>query len=96
MPTIEPKGPEGDTKVLVSGANGYIAMWLVRTLLERGYSVRGAVRSAEKGKHLLETFKEYANRDRFEIVVVEDITQVRFSDLASYLKVPHLCLGGSV
>ncbi|KAF8959849.1 hypothetical protein BDZ97DRAFT_1940549 [Flammula alnicola] len=29
------------SKVLVSGSNGYIAMWVVRILLERGYSVRG-------------------------------------------------------
>lgn len=71
MPTIQ---PGGDTKVLVSGANGYIAVWLVRTLLEKGYAVRGTVRSAEKGKHLKETFAKYG--DKFEVVVVEDITKV--------------------
>ncbi|KAJ7766216.1 D-lactaldehyde dehydrogenase [Mycena metata] len=60
-------------KVLVSGANGYIAVWVVRTLLEEGYSVRGAVRSADKGKHLTELFASYG--DKFELVVVPDITQ---------------------
>ncbi|KAJ7902199.1 hypothetical protein B0H13DRAFT_2335734 [Mycena leptocephala] len=30
-------------KVLVSGANGFIATWAVRTLLEEGFSVGGAV-----------------------------------------------------
>jgi len=69
MPTIAP----GD-KVLVSGANGYIAMWVVRTLLEQGYGVRGTVRSADKGRHLFETFdKDYSGK--LEIVVVDDITK---------------------
>ncbi|KAF8917831.1 hypothetical protein CPB85DRAFT_1373979 [Mucidula mucida] len=70
MPAIT---PNSNGKVLVSGANGYIAMWVVRTLLERGYSVRGTVRRAEKGKHLYETFKSYG--DKLEVVVVEDITK---------------------
>ncbi|KAH6891736.1 hypothetical protein BKA70DRAFT_1537574 [Coprinopsis sp. MPI-PUGE-AT-0042] len=35
MPTVAP-----GAKVLVTGANGYIAMWTVRKLLEKGYSVR--------------------------------------------------------
>ena len=43
MPTIT----QGD-KILVSGANGYLAMWVVRTFLERGYAVRGTVRSESK------------------------------------------------
>ncbi|KAJ6531438.1 hypothetical protein DFH09DRAFT_1183626 [Mycena vulgaris] len=60
-------------KVLVSGANGYIAVWVVRTLLEEGFSVRGAVRSIDKGKHLSELFAPYG--DKFELVVVPDITQ---------------------
>lgn len=61
-------------KVLVTGANGYIAVWLVKTLLERGYSVRGTVRAASRGKHLSNLFKEYG--DKFELVIVEDITKV--------------------
>lgn len=71
MPTIVP----GD-KVLVSGANGYVAMWVVRTLLEQGYAVRGTVRSAEKGRYLSELFnKDYSGK--FELIIVEDITKVR-------------------
>ncbi|KAJ7064076.1 D-lactaldehyde dehydrogenase [Mycena amicta] len=60
-------------KVLVSGANGYIAVWVVRSLLEAGFSVRGAVRSADKGTHLSELFASYG--DKFEVVLVEDITK---------------------
>ncbi|KAJ7455614.1 D-lactaldehyde dehydrogenase [Mycena galericulata] len=65
--------PVQSGKVLVSGANGYIAVWVVQTLLDKGFSVRGAVRSAEKGKHLKELFDDkYAGK--FEFVVVPDIT----------------------
>ncbi|KAJ3786733.1 D-lactaldehyde dehydrogenase [Lentinula aff. detonsa] len=69
MPGIVPPG----SKVLVSGANGYIAAWVVRTLLEKGYAVRGTVRSEEKGTHLKKIFAGYG--EKFETVVVEDITK---------------------
>lgn len=62
-------------KVLVTGANGYIAVWVVKYLLDHGYSVRGTVRSESKGAYLKETFKEHG--EQFEIVVVPDITKVR-------------------
>ncbi|KAL1751107.1 hypothetical protein FB107DRAFT_222671 [Schizophyllum commune] len=60
-------------KVLVSGANGYIAMWVVRTLLEKGYSVRGTVRSSAKGAYLSNYFRSYG--DKFELAIVDDITK---------------------
>ncbi|KAL6299277.1 NAD-P-binding protein [Sparassis latifolia] len=69
MPAVTP----GTGKVLVTGANGYIAIWVVRTLLEQGYAVRGTVRSHSKAKHLHKTFKSYG--DKLEIVIVEDITK---------------------
>jgi len=62
-------------KVLVSGANGYVALWVVRVLLERGYAVRGSVRSNEKGGYLKEMFKSYG--DKFETAIVGDIAEVR-------------------
>jgi len=70
MPVIS-KG----SKVLVSGANGYVAMWVVRTLLERGFTVRGTVRTEAKGKFMIEYFKSLGYGDRFEVVVVDDITK---------------------
>ena len=36
--------------VLVTGASGYIATWVVKRLLEAGYRVRGTVRSLENEK----------------------------------------------
>ncbi|KAF8139606.1 hypothetical protein EV363DRAFT_1249436 [Boletus edulis] len=68
MPTVQPPA-----KVLVSGATGYIAAWVVQNLLERGYAVRGTVRSVAKGDFLKKAFAPYG--DRFEVVVVEDIAQ---------------------
>ncbi|XP_027156539.1 cinnamoyl-CoA reductase 1-like isoform X1 [Coffea eugenioides] len=41
--------------VCVTGASGYIASWLVKLLLERGYTVKGSVRDAydpERTQHL--------------------------------------------
>lgn len=75
MPTIPPNGT-----VLVSGSNGYIATWVVRTLLERGYRVRGTVRTEEKIKYMKEYFENlgyaYGEGGKLELVVVEDIVEV--------------------
>ncbi|KAH7921695.1 D-lactaldehyde dehydrogenase [Leucogyrophana mollusca] len=71
MPSLQP--PPDLQKVLVSGANGYIGSWVVHTLLERGYSVRSAVRTERKGEHLKKIFGEYGGRH--EVVVVADITK---------------------
>lgn len=60
-------------KVLVTGANGYLAVWTVKKYLEAGYSVRGTVRSLAKSAFLKEQFAEYG--DRLELVAVEDITK---------------------
>ncbi|KAJ7438936.1 hypothetical protein B0H11DRAFT_2103455 [Mycena galericulata] len=60
-------------KVLVSGANGFIAAWVVRELLKQGYSVRGVVRSEDKAAPLREIFRSYG--DKLELVVVPDITE---------------------
>ncbi|KAJ7037555.1 D-lactaldehyde dehydrogenase [Mycena alexandri] len=67
MPTIS------SGKVLVSGANGYVAVWVVRTFAREGYSVRCAVRSTEKGTHLTQLYASYG--DKFELVIVPDITK---------------------
>ncbi|KAI0807632.1 NAD(P)-binding protein [Fomes fomentarius] len=60
-------------KVLVTGANGYVAMWIVKALLDQGFAVRGTVRAEEKAAHLRSLFKSFG--DKFEIVIVEDITK---------------------
>ncbi|KAJ7436322.1 D-lactaldehyde dehydrogenase [Mycena latifolia] len=60
-------------KVLVSGASGFVATWVVRSLLEEGFAVRGAVRTESKGTHLQDMFTSYGNK--FELIVVPDMTQ---------------------
>jgi uncharacterized protein YbjT (DUF2867 family) len=75
MPAVNP-----GSKVLVSGANGFVATWIVRVLLERGFSVRGTVRSESKAGYLRKVFSSCG--DKYEVVVVEDITKVRTSRLS--------------
>ncbi|KAI0691864.1 NAD(P)-binding protein [Cytidiella melzeri] len=60
-------------KVLVSGANGYIASWLLQKLLDQGYSVRGTIRSLKSAPHIQQRFQKYG--DKLELVEVPDITQ---------------------
>ncbi|KAI0367231.1 D-lactaldehyde dehydrogenase [Pilatotrama ljubarskyi] len=68
-------------RVLVTGANGYVATWVLKYLLERSFSVRGTIRSESKAAHLREHFKSY--RDRLELVVIEDITKEGAFDTAT-------------
>lgn len=70
-------------KVLVTGANGYVAIWVVDHLLKQGFTVRAAVRSAAKGVHLTETFAAYGGK--LEIAVVEEMTVVRLFLSVVYL-----------
>ena len=67
------------SKVLVTGANGYIGQWIVRRLLEGGYLVRVAVRSADTGDALVKLFAEKlpGKEQNIEVSLVEDITVVR-------------------
>lgn len=67
--------PAENVRVLVTGANGYLAMWIIKALLDQGYAVRGTVRSKERAKDLQDYFNSYSGRA--EWVIVEDITKVR-------------------
>ena len=67
-------------KVLVTGANGFVAVWVLKDLLEHGFSVRGTVRSEDKAAYLRKLFEAYSSK--FEVVVVEHMTVVR--DLAAF------------
>ena len=62
------------SKVLVTGANGFVAVNIVDALLKKGYSVRATIRSESKGAHLKKLFGKYG--DKLEPVVVSDITKV--------------------
>ncbi|KAK7047940.1 hypothetical protein VNI00_006268 [Paramarasmius palmivorus] len=64
-----------NTKILVTGANGYIASWIVASLLKRGYIVHASVRSEDRGTKLLETFKSYVDDGKLKLVVVRDMQE---------------------
>lgn len=77
--TIDMPPVHAPAQALVTGANGFIGAWVVRTLLEQGYSVLGIVRSTKKGEHLKKRFAPYG--DRFSLSVIDDITKVCTSSL---------------
>ncbi|KAF8639598.1 hypothetical protein AX16_010267 [Volvariella volvacea WC 439] len=63
-------------KVLVTGANSYVSTWLIRALFDKGYTVRGVVRSEQKAKYLTDNlFKREFDEGKLEIVFVRDITK---------------------
>ncbi|KAF4612508.1 hypothetical protein D9613_012747 [Agrocybe pediades] len=75
MPALEPHSGT----VLITGANGYLALWAVQKHLESRYTVRATVRSASKKAWLEdEVFKSFNASDserKLEVVVVEDMTK---------------------
>lgn len=58
-------------KILVTGASGYIGSWIVKTLVDRGYSVVVAVRSQHHVDFITKRFPEYEGK--VTGVVVPDI-----------------------
>lgn len=75
MPAIGP-----GSLVLVTGASGFLAAHCVHQLLERGHSVRGTVRSKEKGEYLQKIFKRHG--DKFQFVIAEDVEKPNVFDEA--------------
>jgi uncharacterized protein YbjT (DUF2867 family) len=70
MPSIN----NSNATVLVSGANGFVATWIVGDLLKKGYAVRAAVRREDKGVHLQKLYESYG--DKLELCVVGDMCDV--------------------
>ncbi|CAJ2656496.1 unnamed protein product [Trifolium pratense] len=75
-----------DQTVCVTGAGGFIASWLVKLLLEKGYTVKGTVRNPEdpKNSHLKEL---EGARERLTLHKVDLL------DLKSIQSVIHGCHG---
>ncbi|EST07003.1 3-beta hydroxysteroid dehydrogenase/isomerase [Kalmanozyma brasiliensis GHG001] len=66
MPAIN-----SNSHVLVTGGSGFIAIWCVYQLLERGHKVRATVRSDDKGKYLQSVFSKYG--DSLSYAIAEDL-----------------------
>ncbi|RYP57802.1 hypothetical protein DL769_009265 [Monosporascus sp. CRB-8-3] len=60
--------------ILVTGANGYIALHIVDQLFERGYNVRGTVRSQKASDKVRQVFTQYWG-SRLQTVFVTDLTK---------------------
>ncbi|KAL2840502.1 hypothetical protein BJY01DRAFT_257357 [Aspergillus pseudoustus] len=67
-------------KVLLTGGSGFVGAHILRTLLERGYSVTATVRSSEKGDKILASHATH--RSRLSYVIVKDIAEEFAFDLA--------------
>lgn len=66
MPTVSDQA-----YVLLTGASGFLAAHIAQQLIERGFKVRGTVRSQEKGEYLSKhVVKDSKNWD---FVIVEDV-----------------------
>jgi len=64
--------PPSKSLILVTGVTGYIAAHVAEQLLQKGYSVRGTVRTASKAEYLKKRFEQYG-QDKFSYVIVEDL-----------------------
>lgn len=72
MPALTTK----NNTILVTGANGFVATWVIDALLKRGYTVRAAVRTEVKGQYILEQYKSYSETGNIQVVAVGDIAKV--------------------
>ncbi|EUC54216.1 NADPH-dependent methylglyoxal reductase GRE2 [Rhizoctonia solani AG-3 Rhs1AP] len=59
---------QSPAKVLLTGANGYYAVYVIKELLERGYTVVGTVRSAPKGEELVKLFPSHNGKFSYAVV----------------------------
>lgn len=63
------------TKVLVTGATGFIASHTILALINKGYEVRGTARSASKAEQLNATLSAYAGKPIEVELVSADLTK---------------------
>ncbi|KAM6492747.1 hypothetical protein JOM56_012471 [Amanita muscaria] len=76
MPAVPP-----GSKILVTGASGYVATYLIQELLDQGCAVCGTVRSMPRNTLFLDKFKPYGNK--FELVEIKD--QTKYSKLLRWI-----------
>ncbi|KAK3325121.1 hypothetical protein B0H66DRAFT_110531 [Apodospora peruviana] len=62
-----------DQTLLVTGANGFVGSHIVKAALEKGYHVRGSVRSEKSAAGVRTNFPQY--EDKLSFAIVPDITK---------------------
>ncbi len=70
-------------KVLVTGANGFIARQLIATLLNKGYRVRGTLRTLDRADALKTTLSQYAPVDKLDFAVAELLNDAGWAEAMS-------------
>jgi len=63
------------SRILVTGANGFLASHVVNQLLLSGYRVRGTIREDSKAAWMKEYFSCAFNDGRLEFAIVPDMTK---------------------
>jgi len=71
---------QAPSKILVTGASGFLAAHICRILLEHGFQVVGTVRDAKKGEYLQHLFESFQRK--FTFIVIEDIQETGCFDEA--------------
>ena len=59
------------TKILVTGANGFIGLHTTLHLLQLGYRVRGTVRTEVHAKNVRETLSKHVNTNQLEFAITD-------------------------
>ena len=78
--TIPVEAPS--SMVMVTGASGYIATFIVRDLLSRGHRVRGTVRSLSNAAKIAPLLAMPGAADRLELVEGDLLQPAMFEDIA--------------
>ncbi|KAG8945082.1 methylglyoxal reductase (NADPH-dependent) gre2 [Tulasnella sp. 424] len=60
-------------RVLLTGANGFVAVAILQVLLEKGHEVVGTVRSESKTTFLRNKFSKFVDGGKLRFAIVEDI-----------------------
>src|SRR5436190_1427736 len=66
--------------ILVTGANSYVASHIIKQALDKGYNVRGTVRSERSTAGVRDKFASYG--DKLDFAVVSDITKPELFEAA--------------
>ena len=78
MPSVPKTNSSGlPSRVLVTGASGFVAIHVCKSLLDRGYHAIGTVRSVAKGEYLKSLFAKLgSDAANFSYVIVPDMEAV--------------------